>query len=126
MVSAASTLPKIEEERYLALLRAANAIATSDDCRASSEVLVRELREVTPFSFLHVVIFDQDTKQSCWSLLEVDGESTEPSLTDELSGEDSPIQWVHGAGQTLSTADWSTETRFPKYALFLADRGVIS
>src|SRR5579864_4187404 len=95
MVSAASTLPKIEEERYLALLRAANAIATSDDCRASSEILVRELREVTPFSLLHVVVFDQETKKSCWSLLEVDGERNEPSLIEELSGEDSPIQWVH-------------------------------
>ena len=126
MVSAASTLPKIEEERYLALLRAANAIATSDDCHASSEILIRELREVTPFSFLHVVIFDQETRKSCWSLVEVEGERTEPSLIEELSGEDSPIQWVHASGETLSTADWSTETRFQKYALFLADHGITS
>lgn len=134
MVSAASTLPnaaetslpRIEEARYLALLRAANAFATSNDCRASSEILVRELREVTPFAFLHVVIFDQETKNPSWSLVEIDGERMEPSLIDELPREDSPIQWVHASGQTLLTADWSKENRFPKYAVFLADRGIMS
>src|SRR5215469_9615834 len=99
MVSAATTLPKVEEERYLALLRAANAIATSDDCSAACEILVRELREVTPFAFLHVVTFDQETKKPCWSLLETNGERAEPSVIEELSDKDSPIQWVHGSGQ---------------------------
>ena len=126
MVSVATTLPKVEEERYLALLRAANAIATSNDCRAGCEILVRELREVTPFSFLHVVVFDQETKKSCWSLLDVDGERMEPSLIEESLCENSPLQWVHASGQILFTADWSTENRFPKYSSFLAEHGITS
>jgi len=126
MVGAATPLPKIEEERYLALLRTANAIATSNDCRAASEILVRELREVTSFAFLHVVIFDQETEKPCWSLLEADGERMEPSLIEGLLHGDSPIQWVHASSQTLLTTDWSTEHRFQNYALFLAEHGITS
>src|SRR5215472_14859849 len=126
MVGAATPLPKVEEERYLALLRTANAIATSNDCRAASEILVRELREVTSFAFLHVVIFDQETNKPYWSLLEVNGKRGEPSLIKELAQEDSPIQWVLGSGQVLLTHDWSSENRFPKYALFLAEHGITS
>ena len=126
MVGAATPLPKVEEERYLALLRTANAIATSNDCRAASEILVRELREVTSFAFLHVVIFDQETEKPCWSLLEADGERMEPSLIEGLLHGDSPIQWVHASSQTLLTTDWSTEHRFQNYALFLAEHGITS
>jgi len=126
MVGAATPLPKVEEERYLALLRTANAIATSNDCRAASEILVRELREVTSFAFLHVVIFDQETEKPCWSLLEADGERMEPSLIEGLLHGDSPIQWVHASSQTLLTTDWSTESRFQNYALFLAKHGITS
>src|SRR5215831_15606880 len=127
MVSAAATpLPKVEEERYLALLRAANAIATSNDCRAGSEILISELREVTPFALLHVVVFDQGTTKPCWSLLEVNGERKEPSLAEELSREDSPIHSVHTSGQTLLTPDWSREDHFQKYALFLANHRIAS
>ena len=55
MVTAASITPRVEEERYLSLLRAANAIATSSDCSAASDALIKELSEVTPFDSLHVV-----------------------------------------------------------------------
>ena len=34
MITTASVYPRVEEERYLALLRAANAIATCNDCLA--------------------------------------------------------------------------------------------
>src|SRR5215472_6283204 len=112
MVSASSALPKVEEERYLALLRTTNAIATSNDCGAACETFVRELRDVTPFAFLHVVTFDQETGKPCWSLLEANGERAEPSVIEELSDKDSSIQWVHGSGQILATPDWSNENPF--------------
>src|ERR1700741_150882 len=69
----ASIFPRVEEDRYLALLQAANAIATCDDCTKASEALVRKLREVTPFDFLHLVAFDKDTNQVCFTLLEANG-----------------------------------------------------
>ena len=66
----ASIFPRVEEERYVALLQAANAIATCDDCTAASDTLVEKLREVTPFDFLHLVAFDKDTNLPCFSLMD--------------------------------------------------------
>ena len=95
MATAASTLPRVEEERYLALLRAANAIATAGDCNTASDLLVKKLREVTCFNSLHVVVFDKETNLPCWSLLEVNGEKTAEASLADLSSDNSPIGWVH-------------------------------
>ena len=126
MATTASTFPRVEEERYLALLRAANAIATTGDCDSASDLLVKKLREVTSFNSLHVVVFDKETNLRCWSLLEVNGEKTAEASLADLSSDNSPIGWVHESGQTLLTSDWSQETRFREYRLFLADRGIAS
>src|SRR5579864_2200446 len=117
----ASISPRVEEDRYLALLHAANAIATCSDCSAASDTLVKKLHEVTPFDSLHLVAFDRDTNLSCWSLLEVNGKRMDAPSADAFCLEDSPLQWVHESGQPLVTVDWSRETRFQKYGLFLAE-----
>jgi formate hydrogenlyase transcriptional activator len=126
MSTAASFLPRIEEERYLALLRAANAIATCSDCNAASDMLVKQLREVTPFDSLHLVAFDKDTNLPTWSLWEANGKRTDASSGDDISVEDTPIRWVYDSGQHLVTADWRQETRFDKYGLLLAQLGITS
>jgi formate hydrogenlyase transcriptional activator len=126
MVTTASIVPRVEEERYLALLHAANAIATCSDCDSASEALVKKLRDVTPFDYLHLVAFDRDTGAPCWSLLEANGKKIDISSSDTLSLEDSPSQWVQESGLPLVTVDWSQETRFQKYGLFLAQLGIAS
>ena len=73
MFTTASAYPIVEEQRYLALLRAANAIATSADCDCASNALVERLKEVTAFDFIHVATFDKETNRTCWSLLETNG-----------------------------------------------------
>ena len=122
MVTAPTISPRVEEERYLALLRAANAIATCGDCDAAATALVQQLHEVTPFHFLHVVAFDKETNAPCWSLLESDGKR----LDTAFAVEGSPIQWVHDSGERLVSLDWSGETRFAKYGAFLAELGIAS
>ena len=124
MVAAASPFPRVEEERYLALLRAANAIATCSDCNSASDTLVTNLREVTPFESLHVVAFDKETNLPCWTLLEANGRRIESPT--EFSFEESPLRWVHESGQALINDDWAEETRFPKYGLFLTAHGIVS
>jgi len=126
MVSAVSTFPRVEEARYLALLRAANAIATAGDCSTAAQLLVEKLREVTAFDSLHVVAFDKEGNLPCWSLFEANGEKTAESTLADLSSEDSPMLRVHESGQALITSDWSHETRFQRYGQFLADRGIAS
>jgi formate hydrogenlyase transcriptional activator len=126
MVTTASAYTKVEEERYLALLRAANAIATSDSCDCASNELAERLKEVTAFDSIHVVVFDKESLQPCWSLLEINGEKAESGSLDDLSSEHSPIPLVHESGLPLATNDWSHETRFQTYGLFLANHGVVS
>jgi formate hydrogenlyase transcriptional activator len=116
----------VEEQRYLALLRAANAIATSADCDCASDALVEKLKEVTAFDFIHVATFDKETNRTCWSLLEASGERIESTALDDLSSEHSPISWVYEAGQPLVMDNWGAEARFRTYGLFLADHGVVS
>ncbi len=126
MVTAASISPRVEEERYLALLRAANEIATCSDCSTASDTLVKKLREVTAFDYLHVIAFDKDTNAACWSLLDVNGKRIDTSSEDAFSLAESPFPWVHESGRPLVTLDWSRATRFQKYGLFLAKFGVLS
>ncbi|MBV8049697.1 MAG: sigma 54-interacting transcriptional regulator [Acidobacteriaceae bacterium] len=124
MVTAASILPRIEEQRYLALLQAANAIATCSDCDSASTTLMEKLHEVTPFDCLHLVAFDKDTNARCWSLLEVNGKRMEGCEDGAL--DDSPLRWVHDSAEALTIVDWNQETRFEKYRTFLGEVGIAS
>jgi len=126
MVTAASTYPRVEEGRYLALLRAANAIATCTDCRSASDLLVKELREVTPFDYLHLVAFDKQTNANCWSVLEANGERIDRSTPGPPSLQDSPLGQVHEFGEPLVIDDWSQEARFGGYRSFLRELGIAS
>ena len=114
MAMAASVFPKVEEERYLALLRAANAIATCSDCSSASDKLCQELHEVTPFDWLHLVAFDKETDAPNWSLVEAHGKRIEVRAGQEVPIEDSPIPFVHQSGRTMVIDDWSQEARFQK------------
>ncbi len=126
MATPATIFPKVEEERYLALLRAANAIATCNDCDSATETLVRKLRDVTPFDSLHLVAFDKDSSAPTWSLLEVHGKKIDMSASEAVFLERSPIQWVHSSGEPLVVVDWSRETRFPNYGVYLNKLGIAS
>ncbi|HZP64477.1 MAG TPA: sigma 54-interacting transcriptional regulator [Terriglobales bacterium] len=124
MVTAASTIPRIEEPRYLALLQAANAIGTCSDCDGASKTLIEKMHEVTSFDCIHLVAFDKDTKAPCWSLLEADGKKMEACQDAAL--DNSPLHWVHESGEALTIADWTQESRFDKYRAFLAELGIVS
>jgi formate hydrogenlyase transcriptional activator len=121
-----STFPMVEEQRYLALLRAANAIATASDCNCASNALVERLKEVTAFDFIHVTTFEKETNRACWSLLEANGKRMDSAPFDDLSAEDSPIRWVHENGLPLVIHDWSQESRFRAYRLLLTEQRVAS
>ena len=126
MVTSTSAYPIVEEQRYLALLRAANAIATAVDCDCASDALVERLKEVTSFDFIHVATFDKETNRTCWSLLEANGKRADSASFDDLSSEDSPIPWVHETGLPLVINDWSRDGRFRTYGSFLASHGIVS
>jgi formate hydrogenlyase transcriptional activator len=126
-MSAASTSASfVEEERYLALIRATNAITTGEDCAAVSRALVTKLRDVTPFDSLHLIAFDAEARSACWSLLEAHGQSLNPPSDEILFHSDSPIEYVRDAGQPLVTLDWGAETRFEPYGRLMSELGIAS
>ncbi len=118
--------PTVEPERYVALLRAANAIATCSDCSTASDTLVTELREVTPFDYLQVVAFNHETGAPDWYLLEANGKRLALSGQDVPPLEETPTAWVYQYGQPLITDDWTEETRFEKHAPLLTELGIVS
>jgi formate hydrogenlyase transcriptional activator len=126
IATGSSLSPRVEEDRYLSLLRAANAVATSSDCNSAADALIRELGEVTPFDFVHVVAFDKETSAPCWSLIAINGKRIDLSSENSLALEGSPVQWVYESGRHLITADWSREKGFQKYGEFLAELGIAS
>ncbi len=125
MAMSAEVYPRVEEERYLALLRAASAIACSD-CDTAFDTLTTQLRDVTPFDYLHLVAFDEATKKPDWSLLEVNGKRMDVAHGAAVSLEDTPIAYVYESGDLLVTEDWSREEQFQKHRMFLADLGITS
>jgi formate hydrogenlyase transcriptional activator len=126
MATAPAIFPRIEEQRYLALLRAANAIATCSDCSTVSDTLIQQLHEITPFDYLHLVAFGKETCLPCWSLLEANGKKIDNSDAHSWCADESPIAHVHASGEILITSDWSRETRFQKYGLLLSGFGIAS
>jgi len=126
MATRVSLSPRVEPERYVALLRAANAIATCSDCNAASDTLITEMREVSPFDYLQVVAFDNNTGAPDWYLLQANGRRLALSGQDVPAMEDTPMAWVHQSARLLVTDDWTEETRFQKHALFLAELGIAS
>jgi formate hydrogenlyase transcriptional activator len=115
----------VEEERYLALLRASSAIASSN-CDTAFDTLTTRLREVTPFDYLHLVAFDSETSGPEWCLLEANGRRVDVPRVDSAYIEDTPIAWVHESGEPHVSNDWNLETRFEKHRRFLAELGITS
>jgi formate hydrogenlyase transcriptional activator len=118
--------PRVEEERYLALLRAANAVATCSDCSTASETLTRQMHEVTSFDFLHVVSFDAETGEPDWFVLEANGVTSHGAVNPGVPLTSSPLQAVYETGKIALINDWNVESRFREYRQYLADNGIAS
>src|SRR5437870_4578351 len=117
--------PGMSTRRHEALLRAASVIANCEDCDATADVLVKELQEVIPFDYLHVVAFENDTNATKWQMLYANSRTQDLGHTDGLL-EGSPIRWVHESQQLLVTPDWRQQSQFPGYGEFLGGLNIAS
>src|ERR1700746_3096518 len=112
-------------QRYEALLRAANSIASCSDCDTAADTLVKELREVIAFDYLQLIAFESGTDAVAWHLLYLNGERQKSPLT-EAFPEGTPMRWVYEYQQLLATANWNEETQFPRHGSFLRNLGIAS
>jgi formate hydrogenlyase transcriptional activator len=126
MLAVSAPAPFVEEKRYLALIRATNAIATSENCAAISAALVSRLSDVTSFDSLHVIAFDDEARSACWSLLEAHGQRRKALPDETLFHPGSPIEFIRDTGQPLIIPDWTLETRFQSYSRLMTELGIAS
>ncbi len=122
MATVARLIPTDPTARYEALLRAANSIATCNDCENAGDEVSRQLREIVAFDYLQVVALNAETNTVEWQLVEAGGKRLEGITFDEHS----PIAWVHERQHLFVKGDWSQETRFPRYKQFLDQHGIAS
>src|SRR5437868_5916737 len=114
MTTKADIYPQVEEERYLALLRAAGAIANSD-CSNAFDTLTARLRDVTPFDYLHLVAFEDGTRNPAWQLFEANGAKLDIAREVAVPLEETPIFRVFESTDVLVTHDWNNETQFTRH-----------
>jgi len=112
-------------ERYAALIRAANVIANCSDCDSAADVLARELRNIIAFDYLHLVVFESETKEVSWRLLYANGERKNAPLADDVY-QGTTVEWTYESQKPLATTDWSQETRFSTHRRFLSAFGIRS
>ena len=118
-----ATMSEKHEQRYGALLRAANAIGTCSDCDAAAETLVGELREVIAFDYLELVVFESNSWNVTWHLLHSNGVTQRLGLTDVVV-KGTPLESVHASQQALIVANWNEEPRFREHGQFLSELGI--
>src|SRR5260370_27743376 len=82
MSTLSATISEKHTQRYEALLRATNAIGTSNDCDAAAETIVEALRGVVAFDYLELVIFENDGWTLTWHLLHSNGATQTLGLSD--------------------------------------------
>lgn len=125
-LATSATAPRVEEARYLALLRTVNAIANCSDCEAASDILTQQLRDVTTFDFLHLVAFDAETNKPDWCVRDERGNVVHGPECNCYPVQDSPISFVHDSQQPLVVHDWNEERRFGRYGARLVNIGITS
>jgi formate hydrogenlyase transcriptional activator len=125
MNASAAIEVEVPIERYAALIRAANAIANCGDCDTAADMLAKELRKIIAFDYLHLVVFENGTKEVSWRLLYAEGERKNATLAGDVY-EGTAIEWVDESQKALLTPNWAEETRFPKYRHFLDEFGIAS
>ena len=125
MNASAAIEVEVPIERYAALIRAANTIANCSDCDTAAHALLKELRKITAFDYLQLVVFENGTGEVGWRLLYANGETKKVSVARDVD-KGTTIEWVVDNQNPLLTDDWGEETRFSKHREFLRELGITS
>jgi formate hydrogenlyase transcriptional activator len=125
-MSAIAVPTGIDVVRYERLLRAANTIAACNDCDAAADRLTRQLHQIVPFDYLHVVCLKAGTDEVGWQFTDVAGvrEISDPLQLPALP--DGPLRFVHQHREPLVVNHWASQTRYPDHAQRMAGLGIVS
>jgi formate hydrogenlyase transcriptional activator len=121
VISAMSS--EIHSNRYDALLRLGKAVTACNDCETAKTTLAKELSEVAPFDYLHIIAFGNTRDAASWQLVQAHGNRREDL---EVVLGNSPAEFARDCQCLLVTPDWREETRFPEYGDVLRGLGIAS
>src|SRR5260370_34655633 len=103
MSTLSATISEKHTQRYEALLRATNAIGTSNDCEAAAETIVEALRGVVAFDYLEIVIFQNDGWTVTSHLLHSNGVTQRLGVSDGVVN-GTPVESVPASQEALAGA----------------------
>jgi formate hydrogenlyase transcriptional activator len=125
MSSAHAIRTEIRSDRFAAVLRLGKEVALCCECAAAKEALLKELREIASFDYLHLLAFDKTNETVAWQMLDVAGENRLHSDGENIP-QAAPTIWAQDIRQSMAIPDWRDELRFPELKVFLRDAQILS
>src|SRR5579871_3040266 len=123
MSSVLAVSPEVQADRIARVLRLGKNVAR--DCDAAQSALLKDLREIAPFEYLHILAFDKKSEAPAWQILQSPSENSQHcGRKDSL--QDMPSAWALEIREQLVVSDWRDETRFMEFREFLCGQGVVS
>lgn len=124
-----STLHAVRQEiyadRFAAVLRLGKAVALCCNCDDAKETLLKDLRDIASFDYLHLLAFHKSSETVAWQMLNVAGETRRYSNSESIQ-QDAPTLWAQEIRQSLVISDWRNEVRFPEFKIFLRDERILA
>ncbi len=126
MSVATQSAPEIAAARYAALLRAANAVATCNDCDRAGERLAKELHQVVDFQCFELTLFDTAFDVDVWQFRELKGTIESISYPQASALSQTTALLAYEQVQPVVVSEWSNESRFPLEQPRMKDAGIAS
>ena len=125
MSNVSAVRSEIHAERIAGVLRLGKDVALCSDCDAAQEALLKELRQLVSFEYIHILAFDRKGEAPAWQILHAPAENPQNPVCEDLL-QQAPSAWALDIREKLVVQDWRDEARFTKFRDFLRDQGVLS
>ena len=109
-------------ERYEALIRVSQAIASHRDPKDLFRAMVTELHRVVQFDGIVVAQYDEASNEILWNACEVCSQQG-PSTPPPIPADETITKWVYQRQEPLVIPSLDRESRFPRMMEFLKEKG---
>ncbi len=109
-------------ERYEALIRVSQAIGAQQDPKELFRAMAKELHRVVQFDGLVVAQYDEASNEIVWNACEVCSHQG-PVSPPAIPADETITKWVFARQEPLVIPSLDRETRFPRMAAFLMEKG---
>src|SRR5215468_8103324 len=119
MGSLSAAGPKIDSDRVDALLQLGKKVALCYNCEDAKSTLLKELREIASFDYLHLLAFEKAGKNADWQMLHFESGLVE--VNSQNGADSSAVAWAQQVSQPTVIHNWETESKFAEFREFFLD-----